>query len=293
MEQRFGPVSLIPGDNSGNYPNCNSLYVEAGTKLLIDPASNRDRLRQIRDSLGVDVVLLSHWHEDHLMHLDLFDDKPLWMSAADAEPLRGLEAFFDAYNMTEEERVPWRITMSETFHFKPRVPHLLIENGKVVDLGGVTVEVVHTPGHTPGHLALLFREAEILFLGDYDLTSFGPWYGDTHSDIDELLASVEKLKTIPARTWLASHGEGVFLNDPGELWDAYVSVVHQREEKLMDLLAEPRTMADVIEARIVYKKKREPKEFFDFGERSIMGKHLQRLIRKGEVTFDGEVYRPA
>jgi len=47
----------------------------------------------------------------------------------------------------------------------------------------------------------------------------------------------------------------------------------------------------VIDARIVYKKKREPKEFFDFGERAIMGKHLQRLIKNGEVTFDGEVYR--
>jgi hydroxyacylglutathione hydrolase len=68
-------------------------------------------------------------------------------------------------------------------------------------------------------------------------------------------------------------------------------VVEQRDEKLLDLLKEPRTMADVVEARIVYKKKREPKEFFDFGERAIMGKHLQRLIKNGTVTFDGEWYR--
>jgi len=164
-------------------------------------------------------------------------------------------------------------------------------DGEVIDLGGVTIEVVHTPGHTPGHLALFFREAEILFLGDYDLTSFGPWYGDTYSDIDKVIASVERLKSIPARTWLTSHGEGVFQNDPGELWGTYLSVVDTRDGKLMDLLNEPRTMADVIEARIVYKKKREPKEFYDFGERAIMGKHLQRLIKKGEVTLDGEVYR--
>ena len=40
----------------------------------------------------------------------------------------------------------------------------------------------------------------------------------------------------------------------------------------------------------MYKKKRDPKEFFDFGERAIMGKHLKRLIEKGEVTFDGAAY---
>ena len=31
MEQKFGPIVFIPGDNSGNYPNCNSLYVHKGT----------------------------------------------------------------------------------------------------------------------------------------------------------------------------------------------------------------------------------------------------------------------
>jgi len=291
MERRFGSVWFIPGDNRGNYPNCNSLYVDGAVKVLIDPASNRDRLGELHDTPGVDAVLLSHWHEDHLMHLDLFDEKPLWMCAADAEPLLSIDQFLDAYDMNDEERKPWVQTMYEVFHFKPRTPHRMIQGGEVIDLGGVTVEVVHTPGHTPGHCALYFREEEILFLGDYDLTAFGPWYGDAHSDIDELLASVEKLKSMEARTWLASHGDGVFLSNPGELWDSYVGVIARRDEELLDLLKEPRTMADVIDARIVYKKKREPKEFFDFGERAIMGKHLQRLIKNGEVISDREVFR--
>jgi len=291
MEHRFGPVLFVPGNNRGNYPNCNSLYVEGDVKILIDPASNRDRLGQLCVEPGVDAVMLSHWHEDHLMHLDLFDEKPLWMCAADAEPLLGLDQFLDAYNMNDDERKPWVKTMHEVFHFRPRCPHRVIEDGELIDLGGVTVEVVHTPGHTPGHCALYFREEEILFLGDYDLTSFGPWYGDTHSDIDKLLASVEKLRNKWARTWLASHGDGIFLSNPGELWDSYLNVVHQRDQRLMDLLKEPGTMEDVIDARIVYKKKREPKEFFDFGERAIMGKHLQRMMKNGQVTFDGEAYR--
>lgn len=291
MEIKFGPLVFIQGENSGLYPHCHSLYVQGDVNILVDPASDRDRLLGIRDSSGVDAVLLSHWHEDHLMHLDLFEDRRLWISRRDAEPLQGLDQFFDAYGMNADERDPWTKIMHEVFHFKPRAADRFIEDGEVIDLGGTTLEVIHTPGHTPGHSSLYFRELGLLFLGDYDLTPFGPWYGDTHSDIDATIASVNKLRSIDARVWIASHGAGVFESDPGELWDSYLNVIEEREQRLLDYLTEPRTMPDIVEARIIYRKKREPKEFYDFGERALMGKHLERLIVRGGVVFDGTRYQ--
>ncbi|MBI5250529.1 MAG: MBL fold metallo-hydrolase, partial [Desulfomonile tiedjei] len=268
MEKRFGALTFIPGDNAGNYPHCHSLYIDGQVKLLIDPASNRDRLSRLRDTQGVDVVFLSHWHEDHFMHLDMFDGKELWISEFDAEPLQSLEHFFDAYGMDAEERPPWTKTMYEQFHFKPRAANRLVKPAEVLNLGGIEVEIVHTPGHTPGHCSLYFRDQKILFLGDYDLTTFGPWYGDRRSDIDATIASVDRLRSIDAELWIASHGKGVFDNVPDDFWDAYVGVIHDRDRKLLELLNEPRTMSQIVDARIVYKKKRDPKEFFDFGERA-------------------------
>jgi hydroxyacylglutathione hydrolase len=160
-----------------------------------------------------------------------------------------------------------------------------------MDLGDLMVEVVHTPGHTPGHLSLYFPEQQILFLGDYDLTSFGPWYGDVHSSIEGTVASVNKLRSIPARVWITCHGSGVFENDPGDLWDSYLNVIDERDARLQDLLRQPRSMSEIVEARIVYRKKREPKEFFDFGERAIMGKHLERLMKLGLVACEDGIYR--
>ena len=75
------------------------------------------------------------------------------------------------------------------------------------------------------------------------------------------------------------------------MWDRYLSVIDERDEKLLDFLKEPRTLSDIVEKRIVYRKKREPKEFYDFGERAIMNKHLERFIRRGLVAFDGSVYQ--
>ncbi len=290
MEQTFGPIRFIPGTNSGKYPHCHSLYIEADPKILVDPASDRSRLAELCEGPGVDVIWLSHWHEDHFKDLDLFDDKELWISEADAPPLASLDALFDAYGMNADERRSWEPIMLQSFHFKPRKPDRALNGQRIMDLGGVTVQVIPAPGHTPGHCALLFPEQEVLFLGDYDLSNFGPWYGDRDSDIDDTIASVNRLRTIPARVWIAAHEQGVFPSEPGDRWDRYLQVIDRRDQKLLDLLKEPRTMSDIVDARIIYGRKREPAEFYDFGERALMGKHLQRLMKKGIVVFDDRVY---
>ena len=74
-ETHFGPVWFIPGKNRGRYPHCHSIYID-GPGILIDPSSDRERLKQLRERDGVNAIWLSHWHEDHIMDLDLFDDLP-------------------------------------------------------------------------------------------------------------------------------------------------------------------------------------------------------------------------
>jgi glyoxylase-like metal-dependent hydrolase (beta-lactamase superfamily II) len=154
----------------------------------------------------------------------------------------------------------------------------------------LTVEVVPTPGHTPGHLAFYFREPEILFLGDYDLTPFGPWYGDSYSDIDQTIESIQRLKAIPARVWLTGHETGLFTQTTEELWTRYEGVIYEREFKLLDFLSEPRTLDDIAAACIVYGRPREPRAFFEFGERAIMKKHLERLRKNGRILQEGDYY---
>jgi hypothetical protein len=68
-------------------------------------------------------------------------------------------------------------------------------------------------------------------------------------------------------------------------------VIDAREAKLLDLLAQPRTMEDIVAACIVYRKPREPKAFYEWGEGAIMGKHLARLLGRGAIAFDDGRYR--
>ncbi|MFZ5573237.1 MAG: MBL fold metallo-hydrolase [Thermodesulfobacteriota bacterium] len=293
MEERhFGPVWFLPGDNNGKYPYCNSVYI-AGQGILIDPASNRERLARLREENGVREIWLSHWHEDHFMHLDLFDDLPLAVSEQDAAPLASLDRLSDAYGLDHEYREHWHALFQDLFHFKPRVPSRHLRGGTTLSLEDIQVEIIAAPGHTPGHLAFLFKGPDILFLGDYDLTPFGPWYGDVASSISSTIDSVRRLQRIPAAVWLCSHEEGVFENNPGKLWDQYLQVIDIREEKLLHFLREARSMEEIVDACIIYRKKREPKAFFEFGERALMRKHLEKLLNEKRIVAENGRFQSA
>ena len=292
-ERSFGPIRLIPGANKGRYPHSNSVFVE-GAGILIDAGADEARYRELIAGPGVKEVWLSHWHEDHIAYLDLFEGLPLRQMAVEAEPLADLEAFLDWYGIGKEEyRDYWRRTLPTDFHVRPRKATRHFTPGEIIDLGTCTAEVIHAPGHTPGFTAFFFREPEVCYLGDYDLTRFGPWYGDRDGSIDGTIASVRRLQQVPAKAWLTSHEDGCFEGDATEAFDAYLAVIDEREAKLLEFLSAPRTLEDIVAACLVYRKPREPKAFFEWGEGAIMGKHLERLLQRGAVVLEGGRYRRA
>ena len=225
------------------------------------------------------------------MHMDLFDDLPLWISREDAPPLSDLDVLLDWYGLYDEEhRKFWREVILEQFRFRPRRPQGFLTGGDVIRLGSLTVDVIATPGHTPGHLAFFFREPAVLFLGDYDLTRFGPWYGDAFSSIEDTIASLARLKKIPARVLLAGHETGVFAAPPNELWEQYEKIIYEREGKLLNALNQPKTLEEIASLWLIYGRPREPLAFFEFGERALIKKHLENLQRREMVRLENGRY---
>ena len=71
----------------------------------------------------------------------------------------------------------------------------LLEHGDVVDLGDRAFEVIHTPGHSPGGIALYEKKTGILLSGDiiYD----GPLIDDVyHSDISDYVATLLSMRDL-------------------------------------------------------------------------------------------------
>ena len=291
-DRQLGRVRFISGENKGRYPFCHSLYIEGEkTRIIIDPACSLDKLKLLQQKEGVDAVWLSHSHEDHIAFLYLFENCPVRISPRDYPPLTDINVLLDWYGIDAgSDRECWREMIEQQFHYFAVKNAIFFQDGEIVDCGSVTAEVIATPGHTPGHLSFFFPEEKILFLGDYDLTSFGPWYGDVNSDIDETIKSVRRLQKIPANIWITSHDKGLFEENPGEFWQRYENIIYERDNKVMEFLKQPKTPEEILAAWLIYGKPREPLFFFEFGERVLVTKHLQRLEKLNRIVLDNNHY---
>jgi hydroxyacylglutathione hydrolase len=285
-----GPVKFIRG---GRYPFCNSVLVDDQARAVIDASSDRDRLQAFKDRGTVDFLITSHAHEDHLVFNYLFPESRFCAHPFDAPFFEDIESLIDCYgDMTEEDKGKWRKFLTEDCHYRPRKVDLFLHDGMVMDLGEVTMEIIHTPGHTRGHCAFYFSPGKVMFTADLDLSKAGPYYGDRGSNIDETIRSLERLRTFEVETYLTAHGKGVFDGNPAHL-DRYLEIILSREERIIDLLRKgAKTLDQVVQEGIIYGKKSISTGPWDLilTERVMMAKHLDRLVRTSRVRKEGDFF---
>ncbi|UCD84309.1 MAG: MBL fold metallo-hydrolase [Deltaproteobacteria bacterium] len=290
-KRQFGKVTLIPGEKNGRYPFCHSLYIDDEKKVIIDPSSDQKQLSSLKEGKGVDVIINSHYHEDHFTYNYLFPEADLYVPRADAPCFKSLDKLLEFYgSMGEGFEEIWRKLLVESFHYQERTPTLEFTDGDSFSFGQTTLEVIHTPGHTPGHSCFFFPELELLFLADIDLTRFGPWYGDAASDLEQTIESIKKIRDFPARIFISAHEKAIFEGDISREADNYLRVIERREQDLLDFLGKPRTLEEIVKKRFVYQSAKVESSFADFGERGMMSKHLERLLNSGKIIYEQDRY---
>lgn len=285
MEPRkFGRINVIPGRKESRYPFCTSLFIDDDRKAVIDPGSDEELLKDLAARNRIDALICTHYHEDHTAFNHLFEDAPLWVHESEEFCYRFYSTLIHCYGVDDSPYTrQWRDLLVGQFHYRERTPERTFKDGEVLDFGRTRATVVHTPGHTMGHCSLHFPDEGILFLGDLDLTPFGPWYGDRVSSIDQTISSMERLLKIPADIYITSHEMGIIEGDISGLAQQYLEVINERDRKVLEILEEPKTLDEIVNRWIIYGKEREPVFFFEMGERGMIAKHLERLIREGRV----------
>ncbi|MFI0462886.1 MBL fold metallo-hydrolase [Saccharopolyspora sp. 5N102] len=276
---KYGEVTVLIGAERGAYPFGNSLVVRGSdAALVVDPS-----LSLVEAAPPADVVLVSHAHEDHVAGLGSYD-VPVHIHEADIDGLRSREVMVAGFGLPPEAIDDADRKLRDLFHVNGRPDALEFTDGAVFDLGGRTVTVVHLPGHTAGHCGFLVEPDGFLFVADVDLTSFGPYYGDVGSSLVDFEASMRRCREIDARWYGTSHQKGVIegAGDFRRRLDAFAGVVEKRDAVLLGLLREPRTVAEIVEHRLVYRPHVEGAHVNPVERRTAM-RHLDRLIGKGLV----------
>ena len=168
--------------------NCYVLYDDEIKKAIItDPGDNADYIASCISTLGVSVeaILLTHGHGDHFKALQEIKDRyhvPVYVHKDDVYRLKYQGGFVPAAYKMESDDV-------------------LLEDGDKLEIGGIKIEVIHTPGHTEGGVCYYLPDHRVLLSGD---TLFCHSWGRTDfpgGDEDALFRSIrEKLLPLPEDT---------------------------------------------------------------------------------------------
>jgi glyoxylase-like metal-dependent hydrolase (beta-lactamase superfamily II) len=283
MKELAPNIFYIPGENDSRFPYCACLYLK-GKKLrvLIDAGMGSKNLAPVK-KMGIDLLILTHCHIDHRLTIRDMPDVPVWCHETETIYLKDREFFFTAAGFKRSGLDLSRMFELVNGMFELNIDRELTGNEQI-ELGGMTLEVIHTPGHTPGHLSFVVPEHRLVFSGDIDLTPFGPFYGHDFGNIDDFLDSIQKLIRRNAEVIATGHA-GPFNGHTAERLEAYGQIIYHRDRLLLKHLIQPRSVENLKSRNLFYKYYPDPTELIQWFEWVLIEKHLRRLTDSEKVNF--------
>ncbi|MFO8057359.1 MAG: MBL fold metallo-hydrolase [bacterium] len=245
-------IYLVPGRRGGRYPHCNSLFIDTGERAVIDPGSNRKLLRGLSEK-GVGRVFLSHFHSDHLREIRELPSSDILVHEIEKAAVEGWEGMSALVWFPEEVKDPtWISRKNKEVGGWGWPVRYAFQDRETFTVGEVSFQVVHVPGHTPGHCGFWFPEHGILYSADIDLTEFGPWYGNAASDPARFMDSINLVKSLQPPVMVTGHEAAVVRENIPLRLEAYAGILKGRHRRILDFLSSPRTLDEVVEQGFIY-----------------------------------------
>lgn len=180
--------------------NCSILMCNATHKAaIVDPGGDLERIQAQLQKMGAipEKILLTHAHIDH--------------AGGTAELARRLQVNIEGPQEGDQFWIDGLPMQSARFGFPPAevfTPDRWLHDGDTVQVGEVTLEVIHCPGHTPGHVVFYSPQdhlavvGDVIFQGSIGRTDF------PQGNHDQLIASIrEKLFPLGDEvTFIPGHG---------------------------------------------------------------------------------------
>lgn len=159
--------------------------------LLVDPGDEAPKLLNAIDALGVtlDGILLTHTHFDHIgavAPVAKATGAQVWVPEIEKVVLEDINAY-----------VPW----PGFGPFENYEAEHTLKGGEKLELGGFEIDVIFTPGHSPGHVTFSIADEQAIFSGDVLFQGSVGRVDLPGGDWPTLLASIRTLvETLPPET---------------------------------------------------------------------------------------------
>jgi glyoxylase-like metal-dependent hydrolase (beta-lactamase superfamily II) len=164
--------------------NCFIVRRKDGEALIVDPGDEADRLLGALGNLGVEkvaAILITHTHFDHVGAVSPVakaTQAPVYCPQLERQVLADIMRY-----------VPWPgIGPFDSYEADGTV-----KGGETLELAGLAIDVIFTPGHSPGHVTYSIRDEDALFSGDVLFQGSVGRVDLPGGDWPTLLASIELL----------------------------------------------------------------------------------------------------
>jgi len=176
--------------------NCNTYLIDGEAKILIDPGHRhlfghvRNELERMDISLyEMKLILVTHAHPDHMEGIDLFPNSHVGIHMEELNFIKQMTPYYgDILGSGGVE------------------PDILFKEG-TLEVGDVTLNIFHTPGHSPGSICIYWPDKKVLFSGDL---LFSGSIGRTDlpgGNGEKLKESIKRLMDLEIEYLLPGHGE--------------------------------------------------------------------------------------
>jgi glyoxylase-like metal-dependent hydrolase (beta-lactamase superfamily II) len=273
------------------FTKSNSILIEDDLRILIDSGPGKV-INDIAPE-SVDILINSHCHLDHVWDNDRFINSKILMHPLERENLKdhakigAIDSWSDLMDGDPADFIDMLISVKDSFLDEWRVDGT-VDEGEVLSAGSTEFNVMHTPGHTSGHLSFFFPEAGLLFCGDICLTKVGPWYGDASTPVDDFIRSIDRIIDMKPERVVSGHNRRILTDNIPETFIEYRDRIYKREKRILKALTEkPQSIDELASLCLIYPA--HPSIFVLYWEKSMLVKHLQRMLNNSmiEKSDDG------
>ncbi|MHA1274383.1 MAG: MBL fold metallo-hydrolase [Promethearchaeota archaeon] len=287
IDDEIPNIYFIEGQRNGKYPYSHSLLIE---NFLIDTGISSGFIRKLRRKFKIENILLSHWHEDHISGNRFFKDSAVFYAHGNDLPvIEDVSKMFDYYSIKDNRE---QVELFESILGGLRLENInidiILKDNDIIKIkDNYNIRVIHTPGHSKGHCCFYEINNKILFLGDIDLSSLGPWYGGLDSNVIEFENSIKKIMKIDVEIAVTGH-KGLFFGNKKikDKLNEYLNVIYQRDERILSELKEnkPLIIDDLIGKNIIYPRYTQYKIYELLAEKIMIQSHLNKFLIDRKIS---------
>ncbi len=304
-------ILLIHPENRKQILQSNSVLFFNETTLLVDTGSQvqNGKLREIKNIVEINHILFSHYHIDHIIGSHIFPNTEKLIHEQEKDALLSLNAYFHYCSQNRNDTLELKGEWSQRLlSFLNRegfsswedlnlMDVQSVDSNALFDIGVTEIQLIHLPGHSPGHIGLYDPLSRILFIGDMEISSsFGPWYGWPNSDLQAFRKSVDRVLEFVNKhkisRIISSHFHEVTKEEGLKLLGSFSKSFDFRKREILEFIESHEqgvTVQQIADQSFIYKGKRSNPAFvWDYFEAIHIEQHIKELRDLNQIQIEGK-----